>query len=57
MSRLSSRGIGMAGFNCMYSHGFLRVASCVPRGRVANPVFAARAHLELAAAGMRATSV
>ena len=49
--RLSSRGIGMAGFNCMYSHGFLRVASCVPRGRVADPVFAARAHLELAAAG------
>jgi hypothetical protein len=21
----------------MYSHGFLRVASCVPRGRVADP--------------------
>ena len=41
----------MAGFNCMYSHGFLRVASCVPRGRVADPVFATRAHLELAAAG------
>ena len=51
MSRLSSRGIGMAGFNCIYSHGFLRVASCVPRGRVADPVFAARSHLELAAAG------
>ena len=41
----------MAGFNCMYSHGFLRVASCVPRGRVSDPAFAARAHLELAAAG------
>ena len=51
MSRLLSRGVGMAGFNCMYSHGFLRVAACVPRGRVADPVFAARAHLELAAAG------
>jgi NAD+ synthase (glutamine-hydrolysing) len=41
----------MAGFKCMYSHGFLRVASCVPRGRVADPVSAARAHLELAVAG------
>ncbi|HXE23497.1 MAG TPA: NAD(+) synthase, partial [Roseiarcus sp.] len=41
----------MAAFNCMYSHGFLRVASCVPRGRVADPAFAASAHLELAATG------
>jgi NAD+ synthase (glutamine-hydrolysing) len=41
----------MAGFNCMYSYGFLRIACWVPRGRVADPAFAARAHLELAAAG------
>ncbi|WP_454683667.1 NAD(+) synthase [Ancylobacter moscoviensis] len=41
----------MADFNCLYSHGFLRVASCVPSGRVADPAFAARAHLELAAQG------
>jgi NAD+ synthase (glutamine-hydrolysing) len=41
----------MAGFDCMYSHGFLRVASCVPHGRVADPAFAAAAHLDLAAQG------
>lgn len=41
----------MADFNCMYSHGFLRVATCVPRGRVADPDFAATEHLALAAQG------
>jgi hypothetical protein len=41
----------MADFNCMYSHGFLRVAACVPRGRVADPDFAATEHLALAAQG------
>jgi NAD+ synthase (glutamine-hydrolysing) len=41
----------MADFNCMYSHGFVRVAACVPRGRVADPDFAATEHLALAAQG------
>ncbi|WP_306888552.1 NAD(+) synthase [Ancylobacter amanitiformis] len=41
----------MADFSCMYRHGFLRVAACVPRGRVADPAFAVHEHLELAAAG------
>ncbi|WP_374447797.1 NAD(+) synthase [Stella sp.] len=41
----------MADFGCMYGQGFLRLAACVPRGRVADPDFAVREHLELAAEG------
>ncbi|CAH1673504.1 NAD(+) synthase [Chelatococcus asaccharovorans] len=43
----------MPDFDCMYKHGFLRVAACVPIGRVADPEFAATAILDLAAEGDR----
>ncbi|MCS0497050.1 NAD(+) synthase [Ancylobacter sp. MQZ15Z-1] len=43
----------MGEFNCLYSHGFARVAACVPRGTVADPDFAATEVLELAAEGDR----
>lgn len=38
---------------CLYSHGFLRVGACVPRGRVADPAFAVDEHLTLAREGDR----
>ncbi|MCS0503461.1 NAD(+) synthase [Ancylobacter mangrovi] len=43
----------MGEFNCLYSHGFARVAACVPRGTVADPDFAATEVLGLAAEGDR----
>ncbi|MCK0207069.1 NAD(+) synthase [Starkeya koreensis] len=43
----------MADTECLYRHGFLRVGVCVPRGRVADPAFAAEAHLEQAREGDR----
>src|SRR5215212_7121042 len=38
----------MQRFNSIYSHGFIRVAVCVPTLRVADPVFNAERTVELA---------
>ncbi len=38
----------MADSHCLYRHGFLRVGTGVPRGRVADPAFALAEHLALA---------
>ncbi|TCT08086.1 NAD(+) synthase [Aquabacter spiritensis] len=38
-------------FYSLYSHGFLRVAACVPKARVADPAFAAQETISLAEAG------
>ncbi|GLK72029.1 NAD(+) synthase [Ancylobacter dichloromethanicus] len=40
----------MADSHCLYRHGFLRVGTGVPRGRVADPGFALAEHLALARA-------
>ncbi|MDZ5454467.1 NAD(+) synthase [Labrys sp. ZIDIC5] len=41
----------MQDFSCLYSHDFVRVASCVPRSRVADPDFAVQECLRLARQG------
>ncbi len=41
----------MRDFNCLYSHEFLRIATCVPQAVVANPKIAAAHTLELAEKG------
>ncbi|MFG1301541.1 NAD(+) synthase [Xanthobacter sp. V3C-3] len=38
-------------FRCLYRHGFLRIAACVPRATVADPAFATARTLELARQG------
>ena len=38
----------MADSHCLYRHGFLRIGTGVPRGRVADPAFARGEHLALA---------
>ena len=38
----------MADSHCLYRHGFLRIGTGVPRGRVADPAFALAEHLALA---------
>ncbi len=43
-------------FNSLYSHGFVRVAVCVPRLRVADPAFNTQQTLELATQASRAAS-
>ena len=41
----------MKDFHSLYSHDFLRVASCVPRAQVADPEFAVEETLRLAREG------
>ncbi|MFG1213337.1 NAD(+) synthase [Xanthobacter flavus] len=41
----------MRDFRCLYRHDFLRIAACVPRAAVADPDFAVRETLEMAAKG------
>ncbi len=41
----------MAAFSSLYSHDFIRIAACVPQGRVADPDFALHATLQLAEIG------
>ncbi len=44
----------MRDFRCLYRHDFLRIASCVPRGAVADPNFAVAETLEMAVQGHEA---
>ncbi len=44
-------GVTMSAFDCLYSHEFVRIAACVPRGQVADPAFAVDETLRMARDG------